>query len=162
VRSQIAQHPKVWWRTVAESGQPLRIKIEINTHERSPALPVVAVDFQVRSNWWTGSALIRTFQLPEMVATKLRALYQRTKGRDLFDIWLALTIAGVDTAAVLAAFSVYRPLGYTAKSAIANLRTKLGHDRFRDDMLPLLAPRYTAYEIDLAADLVIHELLEKT
>ena len=32
-----------------------------------------------------------TFKIDELMGTKLRALYQRTKGRDLFDLWLALT-----------------------------------------------------------------------
>ncbi len=30
-----------------------------------------------------------TFQLDEFLGSKLRALYQRKKGRDLFDLWTA-------------------------------------------------------------------------
>jgi predicted nucleotidyltransferase component of viral defense system len=91
VRSRISEHPKVYWRTQSQGGTSLRIKLEVNTHERSPALPLEQRPFRVESSWWTGEAQVLTFQLAELIATKLRALYQRSKGRDLFDIWLALT-----------------------------------------------------------------------
>ena len=92
VKSRITEYPKVYWRTLSQAGTPLRIKVEVNTHERSPALPLANVPFRVESPWWTGQAQVRTFQLAELIATKLRALYQRSKGRDLFDVWLALTV----------------------------------------------------------------------
>ncbi|WP_211223244.1 hypothetical protein [Propionicicella superfundia] len=37
---RVSQHPKVYWRAAAATGVPLRLKIEVNTHERSPALPL--------------------------------------------------------------------------------------------------------------------------
>ncbi len=46
--------------------------------------------FEMRSRWWTGSAQITTFSLEELLGTKLRALFQRKKGRDLYDVWYAL------------------------------------------------------------------------
>jgi len=161
VKSELGEHPKVTWRTMSESGVPLRVKIEINTHERSPALPVIAVPFHVSSSWWSGNAAVRTFQLPELLATKLRALYQRSKGRDLFDLWLALTVANVDSEEVLAAFTPYRPVGYTAKSAISNLEMKLTEDRFRHDLDPLVFLPRNDYDIDKAAILIMEELLIK-
>lgn len=39
------------------------------------------------SPWFTGATDIITYELDDLMATKLRALYQRRKGRDLFDIW---------------------------------------------------------------------------
>ena len=41
--------------------------------------------FSIRSPWFAGRAEIQTYSLDELLATKLRALYQRRKGRDLFD-----------------------------------------------------------------------------
>ncbi len=38
-RTRLSQHPKILWRTTATTGVSLRLKIEVNTHERSPALP---------------------------------------------------------------------------------------------------------------------------
>jgi predicted nucleotidyltransferase component of viral defense system len=159
--SQISEHPKVLWRTRAENGLPLRIKIEVNTHERSPALPLIKKPFSVESLWWSGRANVRTFQFPELIATKLRALYQRSKGRDLYDMWLALTKGGVDPSQILAAFDPYRPIGYTAKSAVANLQAKLSEGRFRNDLDPLLASAEKDYDIDGAAKMIIEVLLNR-
>lgn len=116
VRTRIGEHPKVYWRTTAESGVALRLKIEVNTHERSPALPHLLHPYAVDSPWWTGSAAVRTFQPAELLATKIRALYQRSKGRDLFDLWLALTRLALPPEQVLAAFAPYRPPGLTSPS----------------------------------------------
>lgn len=85
VRSRIGEHPKVYWRATASSGAPIRIKVEVNTHERSPALPHVKLPYGVETSWWSGQAEVKTFQIAELVATKIRALYQRAKGRDVFD-----------------------------------------------------------------------------
>jgi predicted nucleotidyltransferase component of viral defense system len=161
VQSIVQEHPKVLWRTESEHGDRLRLKIELNTHERSPALPLLRLPFKVESSWWSGSANVLTFQPSELMATKLRALYQRSKGRDLFDLWLALTATGLDPQAVLRAFGPYRPVGYTAKSAIANLEEKLTNKTFRTDIDLLLAERPVNYNPDDAAALVIEVLLSK-
>lgn len=41
-------------------GLPIRIKIEVNTHERSPARPHIHLDHQVSSSWWTGEIGVLT------------------------------------------------------------------------------------------------------
>ncbi|HEY8821668.1 MAG TPA: nucleotidyl transferase AbiEii/AbiGii toxin family protein, partial [Dermatophilaceae bacterium] len=58
----------------------------------------------------------------ELVATKIRALYQRRKGRDLYDMWLALTDPSLALTGqnLLAAFDPYRPNGLTAKLTITS------------------------------------------
>jgi predicted nucleotidyltransferase component of viral defense system len=161
VRSQLGEHPRVLWRAESENGIPLRVKIEINTHERSPAMPITSKPFAVESTWWSGQAQVRTFQLPEMIATKLRALYQRSKGRDLYDIWLALTEAGVDPDAVLRAFGPYRPAVFTAHAAVANLEAKLDDQGFRHDLDGLTTGLPAGYDLDSAASLIIRVLLSR-
>jgi predicted nucleotidyltransferase component of viral defense system len=42
----------------------------------------VKVPFRVESQWFTGSCDISTYTLDELIGTKIRALYQRRKGRD--------------------------------------------------------------------------------
>lgn len=61
--------------------------------------PPIEIPFGVENPWFTGEAAIPTFSREEMLATKLRALLQRNKGRDLFDLDYALTVfEGLNTA----------------------------------------------------------------
>lgn len=159
VRTRISEHPKVLWRTTAQTGVPLRIKIEVNTHERSPALPHLLHPYAVRSPWWSGEAQVRTFAPAELVATKIRALYQRSKGRDLFDLWLALDHLGLDPVAILAAFEPYRPNGLTSAKAVANLDAKLRDRSFREDLRPLVRAYPDAFDVDTAAHRITTDLL---
>jgi predicted nucleotidyltransferase component of viral defense system len=64
----------------------MRIKIEINTREHESLRGTQTIPFNVESKWFSGEASILTMHLEEMLATKMRALYQRSKGRDLFDL----------------------------------------------------------------------------
>jgi predicted nucleotidyltransferase component of viral defense system len=104
---------------------------------------------------------VRIFQNEELAATKLRALYQRSKGRDLFDLWLMFTFLSIDSANVLSAFEIYRPDGYTAKKAIENLESKLSDATFRADIDNLISAKIEHYDIDTAADMIIEKLLSK-
>lgn len=159
VRTRIGQQPKVYFRAPVEAGSAtMRVKVEVNTYERSPARDVVLVPFGVESSWFRGHADVATFALPELVATKLRALYQRSKGRDLFDLWLALTDLNVAPAEILDCFPPYRPQGYTRGRAEANLREKLLRDDFRNDLNPLVTVWPERYDIDTAAELVIDRI----
>lgn len=161
VRTEMGRHPKVFWRYVSESGARGRIKIEMNTYERSPAMPLASVPLTVESPWCSYRQDIRTFQPEELVATKLRALYQRSKGRDLFDLWLALSVLGLDPGAIVAAFPPYRPEGVTRELMRANLERKLGDPDFRGDCDKLIAggAESCGYDANRAAELVDETLL---
>lgn len=161
VRTQISQHPKVYWRTNAASGVPLRIKIEVNTYERTPSLPIIRVAHGVDTAWWSGEAAVPMFAPPELIATKIRALYQRSKGRDLFDLWLALDHLMIDPSEIVAAFAPYRPQALTSKSALANLQRKLADPTFRTDLNPLVVDWPPGYDIDAAGALVGEQLLAR-
>lgn len=73
VRTRISEHPKVLWGTTSQTGSPLRIKIEINTHERPSTLAPMSLPLNVESGWWNGSAEIPTFQLVSPYDPKLAA-----------------------------------------------------------------------------------------
>lgn len=163
VRTEVGEHPKIRLRAPSETGlgAQLRIKIEINTHETSPARPIQRLPFAVETAWFRGHEEVATFATPELFATKIRALYQRSKGRDLFDLWLALTELGVPGAAIIGAFGPYRPAGITAALAEANLRAKLADPGFRTDLDALVAEWPADYDIDTAAELVITEVLRQ-
>jgi predicted nucleotidyltransferase component of viral defense system len=156
------EHPKIKLRALAEgSGLPLSIKIEINTHETSRAADLIRHPFSVNTSWFSGSCLINTFSPAELVSTKLRALYERRKGRDLFDLWLALQQMHVPPEHILECFESYRPSGYTSKSAIENLQEKMADLSFRNDLKQLVSNWPVGYAVDTAGELVIEQLLSK-
>lgn len=160
VRTQIARQPKVYLRAPFESGSGrMQIKVEVNTFERSPARDLLRRPYAVESSWFRGDAEVLTFSLPELLATKLRALFQRSKGRDLFDLWLSLVRLGVAPTDLVACFGPYRPAGYTRRRAEDNLRAKCADAAFRDDLRPLAAARPVDYEVGAAAELIIARLL---
>jgi predicted nucleotidyltransferase component of viral defense system len=64
--------------------------------QRSLHRPLKTIRHTVDTSWWSGEADIPTYETSELLATKLRALYQRSKGRDLFDLWLGLTVLKTD------------------------------------------------------------------
>ena len=153
--------PKALLRSAFESGAGrLQVKIEINTHETAPARPHVRLPWEVVSPWWSGRAEVLTFDPAELVATKLRALYQRRKGRDLFDLWLALTAMDLDPDDILECLGPYRPDGYTTATAVANLGGHVADPGFRGDLRDLVA-EHTGFDVDDAARLVATELLHR-
>ncbi|MBI2930959.1 MAG: nucleotidyl transferase AbiEii/AbiGii toxin family protein [Planctomycetes bacterium] len=83
---------------------PLRLKVEINSREHFSVFGGQAHSFSIRSPWFEGRADIQTYTLDELLATKLRALYQRRKGRDLFDLWFGLGMTGVGPRNIVQAF----------------------------------------------------------
>jgi hypothetical protein len=158
----LSKYPKAKFRAPFESGNgTMRIKIEVNTYERSPARPLVRVPFSVRSPWFTGTADVQTFHPAELVSTKLRALYQRSKGRDLFDLWLALDHLAIPPDEILTSFAPYRPEKYNGQLAIANLQLKLQDNFFRRDLDALVSQWPDGYDIDQAAGLIIERLLTR-
>lgn len=67
-------------------GIRMRVKLEINCREHFNVLDWVSFPFEVDNEWFSGKCEIRTYNINELLGTKLRALYQRSKGRDLFDL----------------------------------------------------------------------------
>lgn len=68
----------------------MKIKLEINTRENFRCADLVYKPFHIASRWFSGKALVTTYALEELMGTKMRALYQRKKGRDLFDLMVIL------------------------------------------------------------------------
>lgn len=152
--------PKFFMRTTASDGSKIKVKIEINARERTFAHPRIRLKHTVASSWFSGSAEILTFQVEEMVATKIRALYQRRKGRDLFDFWLALNVLNLEPTAIVSSFACYNP-GFTARQSITNLREKLQKKDFREDLSLMLTEWPVGYQIDQAAEELIEKALSR-
>lgn len=162
VKVRMDQQPKVIFRAPFESGVgTMRVKIEVNTYERFPARDLIRLPYEVDSNWFTGTVNVQTFELAELMATKIRALYQRRKGRDLFDLWLALTTLDLDPADVIDSFEPYRPDGYTGAQGRRTLEDHVGKDDFRHDLNQLVRNTPEAYDVDEAARMVTGEILDR-
>lgn len=121
---------------------PLRLKVEINTREQFNVLGLARKQLVVESTWFSGKADIVTYTPEELLGTKLRALYQRKKGRDLFDMATALRrLPALEAAKVVDCFTRY--LAHTGKRVSraeyeANLAEKIDDPAFTTDILPLL------------------------
>ncbi len=72
--------------SVAEPGRTVRIVVETNVAERRSHRSIVAKDFAFELGGSTLRCALRSFDLHEILGTKMRALFQRAQGRDLFDL----------------------------------------------------------------------------
>lgn len=130
----------------ASADQPpkmLRLKIEINSREHFTELGHVRVPYEMNSEWWSGKAEVTTFELEELLGTKLRALYQRRRGRDLFDLWYALAHAKVSPEQIGRCFDRYmNESGHSVPRSVfeENVARKLAGKQFRTDLTGLLRP----------------------
>ena len=143
--------------------RPLRLKIEINTREHFATLGMVHRPFVVENPWFSTRTEVATYELDELMGTKLRALYQRRKGRDLFDLWLCLSRGLLNVERVLGCFAEYmKAQGQSISRAEfeKNLHAKRNNPAFLDDIKPLLRVdvRYDARE---AVDVVCKSLIER-
>ncbi len=124
----------------AEPNTQLKLKVEINTREQDNSLGIRKYPFAVNSSWYQGKADIASFEPEELFGTKLRALLQRRKSRDLFDLNEGLKQLGMEPTKLIACFEHY--LALEAKSisrAIAEQRMleKLTRS-LTEDISPLL------------------------
>jgi hypothetical protein len=90
-----------------------------------------------------GRAEVLTYEPEELLGTKLRALYQRKKGRDLFDLSEAFTrLKSIDPEKVVACFLAYLETEgrrVTRAQFERNLASKIRDKVFLSDVPPLLA-----------------------
>jgi predicted nucleotidyltransferase component of viral defense system len=141
---------------------PLRLKVEINTREHFSVYGIKEVPFEVASRWFEGACAIGSYELDELLGTKLRALYQRKKGRDLLDLAIALEETGADPARILESFAKYMEHGGHAVSRAEfekNMHLKLKDKDFTSDISPLLASG-RSWDLEKAAKLVSSKLIE--
>jgi predicted nucleotidyltransferase component of viral defense system len=122
---------------------PLRLKVEVNTREHFTVFGLVRKAVAIDNPWFTGQAEVVTYALEELLGTKLRAFYQRKKGRDLFDLAVALARhPDLDAGQTVACFQRYMEnIGAAVSRAEfeANVGEKLGDPAFHSDIAPLLA-----------------------
>lgn len=150
------------YRTEAEGlpAAPMRLKIEINSREHFSVFGYDHRRLEVQSRWFTGAADATTFQLDELLGTKLRALYQRKKGRDLYDLFTASRRVAVDLARVVTCCHRYLEhdgLRVSRAEFERNLHEKLTDRTFLGDVNPLIT-RASDWDVDAAAAFATHEI----
>ena len=143
----------------------IHLKVEINCKEHFSVFPMVLVPFSVKNDWFSGQCEVLTYELDELVGTKVRALYQRLKGRDLFDVYTALITGKLDIERVMTAYDRYLRFvashAPTYKEFVLNMDEKMQNPEFLGDTTGLLRPGLT-FEMqpswEIVRDIIISHL----
>ena len=145
----------------ADPATTLKLKVEINTREHESLYGIKPYPFEIDSSWHQAKTEIASFEPEELFGTKLRALLQRRKNRDLFDLHEGLKQLSMDPDKLIACFEHYLTLeGKPISRAIAEQRMleKLRRS-LTEDIAPLL-PAGIQFDDDDAMDAFNHVWME--
>ena len=137
----------------ADPETTLRLKVEINTREHESLYGIKPYPFEIDNSWHRAKTEILSFEPEELFGTKLRALLQRRKNRDLFDLHEGLKQLSMNPDKLIACFEHYLLLeGKPITRAIAEQRMleKLRRS-LTEDIAPLL-PAGVQFNDDDAMD----------
>jgi predicted nucleotidyltransferase component of viral defense system len=166
-KTQVKGHgAKALYRFTSEYEEiRLRLKLEINCKEHFNVLDWVNFPFEIDNEWFSGKALIKTYSINELLGTKLRALYQRSKGRDLFDLDYSRLNMELNINEIIHCFKEYvtfatgnRPP--SKKEFLINIEEKENDPNFTGDMEALLRQEIE-YNQEAAFEWLKNELIEK-
>jgi hypothetical protein len=135
-----SMHLMFKFRPEINAQATLKLKVEINTRDHASLLGVRRYPFAVENDWYHGTAEIASFEPEELFGTKLRALLQRRRNRDLFDLHQALEQLPLAPEKVIACFDHYLGLeGKPITRAMAEQRMleKLTRS-LTEDVAPML------------------------
>ena len=125
----------------AEPESTLKLKVEINTREHKSLYGIKHYPFEIESRWYQAKAEILSFEPEELFGTKLRALLQRNKGRDLFDLYEGLKQLSMNPDKLIACFEYYSSMeGKPISRAVAEQRMLRKLSRSLTDDIVLLLP----------------------
>lgn len=132
--------------------QPL--KIELSLRESVPILGLVEKPIPSPDG---APIKVNTYSLEELLSTKIRALHDRKKGRDIFDLHCARRFELNDPAIRKLVYYYFFRAGkiFSWKGLRANLEGKLVDKRFGDDIKPFLRP-----DVSFDAPAAIREFLD--
>jgi predicted nucleotidyltransferase component of viral defense system len=143
---------------------PMRLKIEINTREHLNIFGLKEIPYTVKNAWFSGQCHITGYEIEELLGTKLKALYQRKKGRDLFDLYWALIHLDIDIGKVIHCYKIHMEHAVdkppTQKQFLANMSEKLTERDFTED-IRLVLKQGVEYDNGVAWEMVRKELIGK-
>jgi predicted nucleotidyltransferase component of viral defense system len=130
------------------------IKVETNVSERRSCFPMVPVDFTYPDEDGNPqTCTVMSFDIDEMLGTKMRALLQREQGRDLFDLYWAWHLSSqgktpyvVNPKRVAQAFQFYMDAeGSTFSRAQyeEELQKRVAKTKFQQDVASMLSKAAT-------------------
>ncbi|NOQ71170.1 MAG: nucleotidyl transferase AbiEii/AbiGii toxin family protein [Crocinitomix sp.] len=156
---------KALYRFTSEyEGIRLRLKLEINCKEHFNVLDWVEFPFEMNNEWFSGETKIRTYSINELLGTKLRALYQRSKGRDLFDLDYSRLNMELDLDQIIHCFNQYMEFSGNAipteKQFLLNIEEKEQDKDFLNDMQSVIRSGID-YKQDEAFEWLKKELISK-
>lgn len=145
--------------------QPIRLKVEINCYEHFNVLGLKKVPFEVENRWFSSKCELTTYTLDELLGTKLRALYQRKKGRDLFDLQVALDKAEVDVERIMECYNRYMSFVVdkvpTYKQFVQNMELKIQDSEFLNDTDILLRQGADKFNPERAYKMVMENFIDR-
>jgi predicted nucleotidyltransferase component of viral defense system len=107
--------------------------------------------------------ILSTYEIDELMATKLRALYHRRKGRDLFDLWYVANQNLMDLNRVFEIFAKYCANDNNSirgEDFLKNLELKKNHPDFQSDMSSLL-PIELNWSFEEAYQFVVDHIIRR-
>ena len=135
------------------------LKVEVNVNEQKSFYPLVKISIDVPdNNGRVRQTVVESYDVDEMLGTKMRALLQREHGRDLFDLWWAVERAKthptlrVNPVRVGAAFRFYMAQEgspFSAADFERELARRMRSRKFLKDMDGYL-PKGGTYDPNLA------------
>lgn len=147
---QTGQSVKLIYRFAPVSaigGESRKLKIELNIVEHQALLGLAQYSLSINNPWFKGESRLVSFSAEELLATKFRALLQRHKDRDLFDLGFALRSLNLNDSALVRCFCGYVAGNGKAALTRANIERILLDKLNRclvNDIQPLL-PSHVTY-----------------
>jgi predicted nucleotidyltransferase component of viral defense system len=136
--------------------QKMKLKVEVNIAEHFTVFGHETKTFSMESDFYSGECKITTFSIEEIMGTKLRALYQRKKGRDLFDFDCVFrSFPKISNENIIQCFLKYMDYGghkITRKDFEMALYEKRIDPDFTSDMSPLLPEGSDNFDFEKAFD----------
>lgn len=140
-----------------------KLKIEINTREHFSVFGYKDYQHSVKSDWFNGDCRVKSYSIEELLSTKMRALFQRRKGRDLFDIYYAFQKIKLDSQNILKGLKEYlakENLTISKNDFLINMENKILDTEFIGDTTALLRTEIKYDHLE-AWNFIKEELIEK-
>jgi predicted nucleotidyltransferase component of viral defense system len=122
----------------------IKLKIEINCSEHFSVYGLLKVPYAMQNAWFTGNCNLVSYCLEELIGTKIRALYQRRKGRDLFDLHQAALLPEIKPENAVMCFKRYIAFSDgkapSKKEYLINLENKMNDRLFTNETDGILRP----------------------